>query len=76
MTVRTMRDHKQHKIAKIITADLQKIIPLMESVIGQLTNFAHYTPVKKTVTEATMNLHLLKAHLNKYKRIEEETKPK
>ena len=74
MALRSIRDHKQHKIASIISGDLDKIVPTLESMIKQLTQWAHYTPVKKVVYEMNINLHLLKAHQTKYKKLEEDTR--
>lgn len=73
--IRKIRDYKQHKIAKIVVGDLEKILVKLEQCIKQLDGYKHYTPVKNTLVELNNNKMIIQAHLSKYKKVYEETKP-
>jgi hypothetical protein len=68
-----LKQHKSKKKAEHITADLERIVKIMDLSIQGLTPFARYIQVMETLSCLTNNKTLVEIHLNKYKRqIEKE----
>lgn len=60
---------KDYKIAKVVVADLEKVIQVIDLTIQALSYYKKYGPVSQIISNLQTNKTILEINYSKYKRI-------
>lgn len=74
--IRSLRDHKQFKIAKVFLKDIDRMLKAVDESVRMIEGWKHYLPMKDCLNTLKNNRSILESHKAKYLKVVEETAPR